>query len=317
MPVQNRDVVPVSVITTLLDESESVEALVDSVLGGTVKPAELVVADGGSTDGTLDLLERLASEHPEIVVLKQAGGRSAARNRAIQAARHEWIAAIDGGCVASPDWLENLVRCLETGRSWVGGFYEPAGPTYASTAIGLTMVYVREEAERHFVPSARSVAFEKRLWSEVGGFPEDVQFGEDTAFADALMLAGYEPAFAPEAVVRWNPPSGLVEQFRTMFSWGEGDGLKGLRSAHYRRLARDFGLTSGLLVVLGLVRPALLPLGLTPLIPTVVEQTRYKYRHMPGAAKWIFIPLAAVNGFVASLAGFLTGRGRRKRAETA
>ncbi len=46
----------VSVITTLLNERESVGRLLDSVGAQTDPPAEVVVADGGSTDGTQSLI---------------------------------------------------------------------------------------------------------------------------------------------------------------------------------------------------------------------------------------------------------------------
>ena len=231
-----RHKVEVSVITTLFNEGATVIDLLDSVFEGTVTPDEVVVADGGSTDETLELLARYASERPEVRILTESGGRSAGRNAAIAATRNQRIVCIDGGCTAGPAWLTEITEPLAAGAEWVGGFYQPKGETALSAAIGLTMVFVIEEVGPDFVPSARSMAFEKRLWEEVGGFPEDVQYAEDTSFDRALMATGYRPEFAPDAIVEWRPPSGLVSQARTMFSWGRGDGLLGLRSHHYRRL---------------------------------------------------------------------------------
>src|SRR5690606_15746052 len=110
-------------------------------------------------------------------------------------------------------------------------------------AIGLTMVYVREEAERHFVPSARSLGFTRELWREVGGFRSGVQFAEDTLFAEELFRRGHEPGFVPDAVVEWHPPRNLRQQARTMYNWGHGDGMQALRQRHYLRLAGGLAAT--------------------------------------------------------------------------
>ncbi len=310
-----RPVVEVSVITTLFNESDSVVELLDSLINGTLRPHDVVVADGGSTDDTVALLERYSSQHPEVRILTDAGSRSTGRNAAIDAARYEHIVCIDGGCEAEPTWLEEITKPLTAGVEWVAGFYRPKGKTSLSTAIGLTMVFVEEEVVfPDFLPSARSMAFHRKLWDEVGGFPEDAQFGEDTAFCEALVAAGYVPTFAPEAVVKWWPPSGLVAQTRTTFAWGRSDGHLGLRSIHYRYLFPRFA-GAGALVLLGvLLDRRILLLAPLPLIPMTYRMSRQKYRHMDGRLKWLWIPLATINGLAFSLAGYVTGYVERRVA---
>lgn len=303
-------------ITTLLNEIATVDELIRSVWSGTKKPAQMVVADGGSTDGTLDRLAAHLEAHPDLVVLTETGGRSAGRNAAIRAATHPFIVSIDGGCVPRSDWFERLTGPFAWGADLIGGFYEPKGESPLATAIGLTMVYVREEAEGHFVPSARSMAFTRQLWEEEGGFSESLQFGEDTAFVDGLMLKGHRVEFVPEAVVEWIPPSSLARQSMVMFQWGKGDGLAGLRASHYRRILRDFAFTGIAVTVLAILKPILAPVGLFILAPVIAGQTRLKYRHMDGISKWALIPIASLNGLASSLLGFLLGRRIRKRTET-
>jgi glycosyltransferase involved in cell wall biosynthesis len=263
----SRPAVEVSLITTVFNEGAAVVELLDSVLTGTVIPDEIVVADGGSTDGTLDLLHDYAARREDVRILTDAGGRSHGRNLAIEAAKHDRIVCIDGGCVATPTWLEEITKPLVDGTEWVAGFYRPQGRTSLSTAIGLTMVFVLDEVVfPDFTPSARSMAFHRSLWKQVGGFPEDVQCAEDTAFGEALVTAGYEPLFVPKAVVEWKPPSGLLTQARTLFSWGRGDGLLGLRSINYRHLLARYASAGGLLL-LGIVYPMILLLAPLPLFP--------------------------------------------------
>lgn len=311
-PGAQTPVLPVTVITTVFNEGPPVLDMLDSVMTGNAIPQEIVVADGGSTDGTVRLLEEYATAHPQVRVLTETGGRSAGRNAAISAATQDNIVCIDGGCLAEPDWLEKLAAPLLDGNDWVAGFYRAEGDTALSTAIGLTMVYVEEEVQfPMFLPSARSMAFQRRVWAQVGGFPEDMQFAEDTAFAESIRMAGHEMVFVPDAVVIWRPPQSLASQSKTAFAWGRGDGLIGMRSVAYRKLFSRFLVLSALLLA-SIAFPLLL-------IPTVLgagaylyRNSRRKYRHMQSWQKWVWIPMATLNGLASSLAGYISGYvGRR------
>jgi glycosyltransferase involved in cell wall biosynthesis len=306
---------PVTVITTVFNEGPGVLEMLDSVMTGSVVPEELVVADGGSTDGTVALLEEYARAHPRVRVLKDAGGRSAGRNAAIAAASHDLVVCIDGGCRAEPDWLSRITEPLLKGSVWVAGFYRPEGKTPLSTAIGLTMVYVEEEVKfPMFLPSARSMAFRRAVWEDVGGFPEHLQFAEDTAFAEAIREAGHEMVFVPEAVVVWHPPGNLAAQAKTAFAWGRGDGLTGMRSIPYRKLFQRFLVVAALLVA-SVFFPLLLIPTLLGVGAYLYRNSRWKYRHMRSWRKWVWIPLATLNGLASSLAGYITGYVERRRGE--
>ena len=214
--------------------------------------------------------------------------------------------------MAEKAWLGRISEPLLTGADWVAGFYRPQGDTSLSTAIGLTMVFVEDEVVfPDFTPSARSMAFHRDLWKEVGGFPEGEQFAEDTAFGEALATAGHRAVFVPEAVVEWRPPSSLVSQARTLFSWGRGDGHLGLRSINYRHLFPRF-LGAGALTLAAIAFPLLLVVAPLPLAPTVYRKSRSKDRHMEGWARWLLIPVATVNGLAFSLLGYITGYTERR-----
>jgi len=174
------------------------------------------------------------------------------------------------------------------------------------------MVFVEDEVVfPDFTPSARSMEFHRDLWKEVGGFPEGKQFAEDTAFGVALATAGHRAVLVPEAVVEWRPPSSLVSQARTLFSWGRGDGHLGLRSINYRHLFPRF-LGAGALTLAAIAFPLLLVVAPLPLAPTVYRKSRSKDRHMEGWARWLLIPVATVNGLAFSLLGYITGYTERR-----
>lgn len=301
-------------ILTVRDEAGSIESLIRSLFSGQRRPEEVVVADAGSVDGTRVILGRLDDEFAGLVVLDVRGNRSRGRNAAIRAASHDVIASTDGGCVPEPAWLAELTAPFDEGAEWVGGFYRPTGDTTKQVCIGLTMVYVLEEARRPgFIPSARSMAFTRAAWRTVGGFPEDLVVSEDTAFDEALAAAGYEMVFRPGAVVGWHPPATLAEEARVLWTWSRSDGFAGIRSYGYLAMARIVAL-SALLTAVGLiVEPALAPLGLIPLLLLLWRNTRYKYRWARGVTRFVWIPVAWYVGLIARLGGFVSGWVARRR----
>ena len=110
----------ISVITTVKNEGESIHRLLDSLAAQTRAPDEVVVCDGGSTDGTLDAL-RAETRLPLKVIVRPGANISQGRNAAIAEATGEVIACTDAGVVLAPEWLQELVstvrRSCEAPRS--------------------------------------------------------------------------------------------------------------------------------------------------------------------------------------------------------
>lgn len=86
----------------------------DSVISQTHQPAEVIVVDDGSSDGTAELVER---HFPGVRLLCQENrGVSAARNRGIEDSEGEWIALLDSDDEWRPEKLERQLAALK-GRS--------------------------------------------------------------------------------------------------------------------------------------------------------------------------------------------------------
>ena len=105
--------VRVSVIVPAFNAAPFLPVAVASALAQTEPDVEVIVVDDGSTDGTLAVARAL--EGPRVRVLGDGVNRgpSAARNRAIEAARGAWVAVLDADDWYAPERIETLLVAAE------------------------------------------------------------------------------------------------------------------------------------------------------------------------------------------------------------
>ena len=101
-----------SVIMPTHNGARGVCTAIESMLRQTFRDFELIVADDGSTDGTVEMLRRryareVAERRIRILELPHAGV-GAARNAALAEASNAWIAYLDSDSVAAPDFLQTF-----------------------------------------------------------------------------------------------------------------------------------------------------------------------------------------------------------------
>jgi glycosyltransferase involved in cell wall biosynthesis len=263
----------ISVGVPVRNEESSIAALLESLLAQRLPSAEIVVADGGSGDATVAVASRFADRGVRVLELGLAyPGRG--RNEAIRAARCEWIALIDAGCVADPGWLEALsetARARPEARA-VFGNYEPRLATEWDVAQALALVPPIDPATGCRPFFIASSLIHRSAWEAAGGFPEGLRAAEDLVFFERLESAGVATARAPKAVVRWSLAASPAGVFRRLRLYSRHHLLAGLfRTWHRRVLAMDAAALA--LIAGSLAWPwLLLPLGLgilTRLLRTV------------------------------------------------
>ncbi len=219
--------VPVTLITTVFNEADNVLPWLQSLAQQTRLPDQVVVVDGGSTDGTPAIVQDFARQSPFPLKLICEPGANIARGRniAIQHADHNVIASSDLGCRLDPAWLERLSAPFEDDprTQVVAGWYETVKTSRAKMQLlGMTL---DEANPQTFLPSSRSIAFTRAAWELVGGYPEwPTLTGEDTFFDYELKKACRYWAFVPEAVVWWQAPANTSEYWRKLRGWSAGDG---------------------------------------------------------------------------------------------
>jgi glycosyltransferase involved in cell wall biosynthesis len=237
----------VSLIATVLNSADHLEAFLGSLAAQTRAPDEVVIVDGGSTDGTASLL----ADAEAVTLIEEPGANiSRGRNVAIAAAAHDVIAVTDADCVLDAAWLEELLRPLEAGADVAMGFYLPITDGFLSECLAAVNLPLdaSEVDPATFMPSARSVAYRRDSIEAVGGYPEWLDIGEDMWVNHRWRERGLDLRFAPGAVVRWRLRPTLRATWLQYFRYARGDARGGL---YPERHALRFGVYGGLAVALG------------------------------------------------------------------
>ena len=101
----------VSVIIPTYNRAAYLEAAVRSVLAQTHRPAEVIIVDDGSTDGTAEFC--MSFSEPVRYIRQENAGVSAARNRGIREAKGEYLAFLDSDDTWHPTKLETQLAVLQ------------------------------------------------------------------------------------------------------------------------------------------------------------------------------------------------------------
>ena len=255
-----------SLILTVLNEADSLPTLLDSVAMQTVLPDEVVICDGGSYDNTVALL-RAETRFPIRVIESHGANISRGRNLAIAAAQNEIIAVTDAGVRLDERWMERLCEVWSEERgawgegrgargegrgTWsegrgasdasrptplalrssplaAAGLFLPDPHTTFEIAMSATVLPALNEIKPEtFLPSSRSVAFLKSAWTEVGGYPEWLDYCEDLIFDLNLRKQCGPFAFAPEAIAYFRPRGSLRSFYKQYYLYARGDGKANL-----------------------------------------------------------------------------------------
>src|SRR5262245_10450327 len=105
----------ISVVIAVYNGEAMIGDAVASVLAQTLPPAEVIVVDDGSSDGTPAVVDRIAAGEPRVRRLRQDPnqGQAAALNRGVAEARGAYLAFLDADDVWRPDKLARQAALLD------------------------------------------------------------------------------------------------------------------------------------------------------------------------------------------------------------
>lgn len=236
--------VPFTLITPVKNEAEDIMLYLNSIEEQSLLPAEVIIVDGGSWDGTPSIIREFAkTSRAQIRVMEIISGSiSEQRNLAIKEASHELIVMADAGNVLDKNYCINMIGPLVE--------YKDA------ELVGAIFYALHNEFAEHFIynwegfggwqeylPAGKTMAVRKSAFLSMGGFPEFLKFtGEDALFDLYYRQVSTHWVFNKAAYVYWDIPRTWEGCLKKFYSYGEGAGenLMGdagfyLRQAKMRR----------------------------------------------------------------------------------
>lgn len=226
-----RDPVPlVSVCVPMRDEAGHIEACLEGFAEQEypLDRLQVIVVDGGSTDGSRATVEALAATRPWIEVVDNPRRKAAAAfNCGMRAARGEVFCLFSAHGVPDTGYVNRSVAVLaETGVSGVGGRYDHVGTDRASRAIGRAMVSPVGMASPHRFATERvevdTISHPAYRLEDLAGvtFDESLERNSDYDFNWRLREAGATLLFDPSVASVYRPRPSLTALGRQFWWYG-------------------------------------------------------------------------------------------------
>ncbi len=217
--IRKKDIT-VSVIILNYNGISYVEECMESVLNQTFRDKEIIVIDNGSSDGSGELLKKMASSEIIYIENKDNLGFASGNNIGIRRAKGRFIALLNNDAVADEKWLENLVSAALKSDSSYGSwaskilFYDnrktidTVGHLIYPDGLNRGRGKGEEDTgqyngeEEVFFPSGCAALYSKKMLDEIGYFdPDFFAYGDDTDIGLRARLAGWKCLYVPGSVV--------------------------------------------------------------------------------------------------------------------
>jgi succinoglycan biosynthesis protein ExoA len=211
----------VSIIVPCRNEARRLARCLESILDSDYprESMEVIVADGRSQDSSRAVAEAIAAPNGCVRVIDNPGQITpAGLNRAIQAARGEYILRVDAHSTISRNYIGAVVGCLRESGAWAAGGgmrTVTEGRGAMSRAIGAALSHpfgVGNSAFRTAGAKARgprqtdalfNACWPREAFVRLGGFDERLRRSQDIEFSARLRRAGRRMLLLPEAESRY------------------------------------------------------------------------------------------------------------------
>lgn len=263
MSSDSEDVV-CSVLIPILNEARFIEPMVAALRSQQVAGRlEFLFAYGDSTDGTTEILHRLALEDDRIQLHHNPRGTSSSGlNVVLGAARGTWVARMDGHSVYPPNYVsEGIARLEAGGTAWVSGPQRPRGHNSVSRAIVLALnsplggggsrKWGREPTpgdEFELDTGVFCGVWRRDTLMRHGGWDERWHSNEDSELASRFFRRGERLICRPSMTADYTPRDSLVDLWHQYREYGRFRALTARR--HPCSMRRSHLLPSALVATL-------------------------------------------------------------------
>ena len=230
----------VSVVVPVLNEKEHLGLLLDDLLAQEFPSDgyEIVVVDGGSRDGTPELVTAYQGRSRTPILLLSNLGRlsSAGRNLGVLNSRGEWIVFIDGHCrISSRRLLKDTVEVSQRtgadclcrpqpltleGNTWFQDVVARVRATFLAHGRGST-IYL-SNYEGNVEPTSSGATYRRSVFTRAGMYDEQFDACEDVEFNYRVYRAGLSAYFDSRLAVCYRPRASVPALLKQTIRYGRG-----------------------------------------------------------------------------------------------
>lgn len=204
----------VSIIIVNWNGANLLKKCLDSIFRQTYKSYEVIVVDNGSTDNSVELIER---NYPSVMVVKLGSNQGFAGGNieGLKSAAGEFIALLNSDATIADNWLDVTVKAMHSdteigicftkividGTSLIDSAGDSITSAFHAVKIGEHEIE-SSFSQRRFVTgaSAAAVMYRREMLEQIGFFDEDFfLYAEDTDLNLRAWLAGWKCLFLPES----------------------------------------------------------------------------------------------------------------------
>ena len=195
----------ISVITPSYNQGSFLERTIRSVLDQGYPNLQYLIFDGGSTDNSVEIIEKYSAQL-DYWVSQPDGGQASALNAGLKRCDGDIVAYINSDDWYAPDTFSVVAEEFSRNIAlrWLVGtcaYQSSSGSSWLRGKIPLDRG--RWVGEGLWLPQASSF-WDKRMFDNVGPFRSDMHYSFDLEFGVRALFAGYRPQFiAPVLAHRW------------------------------------------------------------------------------------------------------------------
>jgi Predicted glycosyltransferases len=213
----------VSLVVTVKNEGAGIVEFLDAIAGQSMLPAEVIIVDGASRDDTATRVQTYSKMRIQVIIEDCNIARG--RNIGIRSAKCDFIVITDAGCIPWSDWIEKICEDRNQADVIVGNYRARILSPLDACQAALMNLFGSDGSLSNFAISSRSIAFQRRIWKQVGGYPEWLKYSEDAYFHDLLKRHSSRIVFKRDAIVEWNQRKSISEIVLQYYRYMEGEAI--------------------------------------------------------------------------------------------
>ena len=174
-----------SIITINYNNKDGLEMTINSVLGQTFRDFEYIIIDGGSTDGSIDVIKKYKSRI-DYWVSEPDKGVYNAMNKGIGKATGDYVNFMNSGVAYhSSSALETIAKLDSDDDFIIGGYYETGkGVSHTIPPQNVTLLTLMKYTINHQATFIKKTLFDKRLYDESYIIMADAKFNFQSIIID-------------------------------------------------------------------------------------------------------------------------------------